>query len=360
MDDNFGHGGNILAVARLLGVEPTELCDFSASINPLGMARGVREAVLEDFDLALHYPDNEAMPLRLALAELHGVDPGQLVIGNGSAELICILPRLFGRGKGLIVAPAFSEYAKALSVAGMEVHHLTLRPEEGFRVRLDELERRLDEGFQMLFLCNPGNPTGALIPQDIIGKIIDLCRSAGTFPVIDEAFMDFSEDQSAKHLVLNDDMAIVLRSMTKFYAIPGLRVGFGIASNETVRRLEQFRTPWSVNTLAQIAALASLRDHGHRERTVSFVEEERSYLARGIALIDGLKSYPSAANYLLIGTGGRFTAAELREKLLERMVLIRDCTNFTGMGNRFIRVAVRGREENDALLAGLREIYSPA
>jgi threonine-phosphate decarboxylase len=358
MTTNFDHGGNIYTIARSLGVEPEDILDFSASINPLGLAEGVREAVFASFDRVLHYPDSNSTELRQALADFHGVDAAEVLVCNGSTELIYLVPRLVGKGRGLIVTPAFSEYAKALSCAHMEVCYLKLNPENSFQICLEDLERKLSEGFEIMFFCNPGNPSGTLVPLNVVWEVFDLCRAAGTFLVIDEAFMDFREADSAKHLVMHAEQAIVLRSMTKFFAVPGMRVGYALASGELIHRLQFLCGPWNVNTPAQIACLASLGDAGYVQRSISFVEGERAFLACELARIGGLRTYPSAANYLLVRAEKRYTAGELRKELLEQRILIRDCSNFEGLDNRFFRVAVRRRDENKKLLEALREIFS--
>jgi threonine-phosphate decarboxylase len=357
MTDIFDHGGNIFSVARSLGVSPEDILDFSASINPLGFADGVKQRVSAAFDSVMHYPDSDATELKKALSLFHGVNDTQIIVANGSTELIYLLPRLIGGKRGLVVAPAFSEYAKALISAGMEVHYLKLDPEDGFHFSADMLEKSLSEGYDMMFLCNPGNPAGNLISRSVIREALDLCRAAGTFLVLDEAFMDFSEPDSAKSIVVNDGNGIVLRSMTKFYAIPGLRVGYALGSSGLVGTLRSLRGPWSVNTLAQIAAVASLSDESHVRRTSTFVENERTYLTDELARIGALKIYPSTANYLLIKIEKNISAGKLRLELMKRFILIRDCSNFEGLNGEFFRIAVRKREENEKLLDSLREIF---
>lgn len=356
MTGNFDHGGNIFSIARAMGVSPEDIIDFSASINPLGLADGVREAVSAAFDRVLHYPDSDCADLREALARYHGVDAARIMVANGSTELIYLVPRLTGGGRGLVVAPAFSEYAKALSSAGMEVDYLVLDAENGFRFSLEEFERKLDAGIDIVFICNPGNPSGALVPLPVIEAILDLCRVAGALPVLDEAFMDFCEEGSGKYLVTEGGRGIVLRSMTKFFAVPGLRIGYAMASPDTVCRLESFRGPWSVNTPAQVAGVVSLGDSGYIRRTLQYIETERAFLTAGLAGVGNLLPLPSAANYLLVKTAGADGAAELREKLVQRLILIRDCSNFKGLDGRFFRVAVRKREENARLVDALREL----
>ncbi len=357
MSTDFAHGGNVFSVARSLGVPPEEIFDFSASINPLGPAPGVREAVGAAFDRLVHYPDTACAELRETLAACHGLSPGQLCMANGSTELIYLLPRLVEGKRALIVAPAFSEYERALALAGWEVDFLCLRPREGFRLSLPLLGEKLKEGFDLLFLCNPGNPAGNLVAPEETERIMDLAKAAGTFLVLDEAFIDFCEDNSAKAIAVRAGNCIVLRSMTKFYALPGLRLGYAIASERVIGRLERLRAPWSVNTLAQAAGLASLADHDYRERTVRLVAAERDFLASALTRLSGLVAHPSAANYLLVEIAEGPPAEELRQRLLTERLLIRECGNFTGLDDRFFRVAVRSRDENMRLARALAGIF---
>ena len=349
------HGGTIFAIARSLGIKSEELLDFSASINPLGPAPGVREAFCSSFERVLHYPDRESFELRQTLSGVHHVGIDNIVVANGSTELIYLLPRLLSGTRGLIIAPGFSEYARALERAGWETDHLILSPADGFNLSLGNLAEKLAEGFDLLFLCNPANPTGALLPLKMIEEILGLCRSSGTFLVLDEAFMDFCEGASAKGLFAESGGGIVLRSMTKFYAIPGLRLGYAVGHADIIRRCAENLEPWSVNTPAQIAGVASLADGGYRERTVRYVSMERDALALGLAALPGLVPFLSAANYLLVEIRNGYSAADLRKRLLEKRILIRDCSNFQGLDGRFFRVAVRTGEENRLLLAALGE-----
>lgn len=360
MTEMFEHGGNVFALARSLGIAPEELADFSASINPLGPAPGVREAIDASFGRLVHYPDRQAAELRRALAGFHGVDPSSIAVTNGSTELIYLLPRTLPGRRGLVVAPAFSEYARSLERAGWELDHFVLSPADGFDLSLDRLAERLAEGVDLLFLCNPANPTGALLPPATVERVLALCRNAGTFLALDEAFMDFREGESAKRIVTEAGGGVVLRSMTKFYAIPGLRLGYAIGSAEMVERLSSLLEPWSVNTLAQAAGVASLADIGYREMTVRSCNAERESLYRGLAGLPGLKPYPSAANYLLVELVNGISAPALRDELLRRRIMIRDCTNFTGLDGRFFRVAVKGRSDNGRLLAALGEVLAGA
>ncbi len=352
----FDHGGNVFAVARALGIPPEELLDFSASINPLGPAPGVREAVCAAFDRLVHYPDSGAVALTESLAHFHGVAADNVCVANGSTELIYLLPRLVPGKRALIIAPPFAEYARALALAGWEIDYFQLSPAHGFALDWGELETVLEKGYDLLFFCNPGNPTGKLIARGEVERVFELCYTAGTFLVVDEAFMDFCEEESCKDAIVKGERGIILRSMTKFYALPGLRLGYAIGAGKLIGRLQDLRGPWSVNSLAQAAGLASLADIGYREQTLQLVAAERDFLSAGLRAIAGLVPYPSAANYLLVEIRSGISAAELQERLMTEHILIRNCGNFVGLAERFFRVAVRGRQENERLLAVLGRV----
>lgn len=354
MKNPFEHGGTIFAVARQLGVEPETLLDFSASINPLGPAPSVRAATAAAFDQASHYPDSGAAELRRALAAYHAIPEERLVVANGSTELIHLLPRLqrFRGKRALLLAPTFSEYGHALELCGWHFDYLPLTAASGFALDLARVGQALAGNYDLLFLCNPGNPTGRLYPREEIGALLALCRAAGTFFALDEAFMDFCEEESAKTLLAGEE-ALILRSMTKFFGFPGLRLGYAIGAAEVVAELERLRPPWSVGVLSQAAGLAALADQDHGERTRRLVTVERGWLAEGLQRLEGLQVYSGAANYLLVEITAGLTAAELQKRLLPQGILIRDCSNFTGLDGSFFRVAVRSRVENETLLQAI-------
>ncbi len=355
MTTMFEHGGTVFAVARELGVPPEEILDFSASINPLGPPAGVWPAMEAAFRRVGHYPDTACTELRLLLAEKHGLLPAQVAVGNGSTELIHLIPRLgrFGSRRALLVAPTFSEYGHALELAGWSYDYLFLFPEEGFHLDPVRVRDALGRGYDLLYLCNPGNPTGRLYTRDEVASLGALCSGAGTLCVVDEAFMDFREEVSMVPFLAGDDRFLILRSMTKFYGFPGIRLGYALGSAGTIAELEHLRPPWSVGTLAQAAGVASLADRDYGERSRQLVGAERERLRRGLAEIPGLDVYPGAANYLLAEITSGVTARELGERLLGERILVRACGNFAGLGESFFRVAVRGRGENERLLRSI-------
>ena len=357
MSTTFEHGGTIFAVARELGLQPEGLLDFSASINPLGPPAGVWPAIESAFRRVGHYPDSACTELCASLAVRHGVAPEQVALGNGSTELIHLIPRLerFKGKRALLVAPTFSEYGHGLELAGWTSDYLHLSPGDGFSLHPEQVRRALAGGYDLLYLCNPGNPTGRLYPRDEIAELLRICGSAGTFCILDEAFMDFCEEASAVPLLGEGDGFLILRSMTKFYGFPGLRLGYALGGRATIAGLERLRPPWSVGTLAQAAGLAALADRDHEMRTRAVVAAERRRLQEGLARIPGLTVYPGAANYLLVAITTGPTAAQLRQRLLGERILVRDCGNFAGLDGRYFRVAVRSRGENERLLQVIAE-----
>ena len=352
----YDHGGNIFTVARSLGVAPEQLTDFSASINPLGISPAVREAIIGSLDRLVHYPDSSHDRLKQALAAYHRLSPDNFTIGNGSTELIYHIPLLVTAGTALLISPSFSEYARSLTLHGWQTERMVLEPTQGFTIDLEALERRLSSGVELLILCNPGSPSGKLHPAEVIGRIVELGRTAGTFLLLDEAFMDFTELASAKHLLEGNDRAIILRSMTKFFGIPGLRLGYAIANAPLAERLDLPGGPWRVNTLALEAGVAALEDLQHNRQTLAFVEREREQLFSGLSRIPWLRPYPSTTNYLLVEITGGMTARQLKEQLLTQLILIRDCSNFEGLSDYFFRVAVRKNGENQRLLDCLEAV----
>lgn len=358
MQSSSEHGGNIFSIARQLGVSTGEISDFSASINPLGLSPQVRETIVNAIDSLVHYPDNSCRRLKEALADVHGVATNQIALANGSTEIIYKLPAMLYGRRALIIEPAFSEYVNALKQHGWDVRQLTLSSRNNFKLDPDRLGEALTEGYDALYLCNPGNPSGTLYPQELIRQIYSMCRSSHTFFILDEAFMDFCEEHSAKRIITSDAHGLVLRSMTKFHAIPGLRLGYALASQRVIGRLAAIGGPWSVNTMAQEAGLAALNDIKHVQRSIEYIAAQRASLTEQLSALPGLTVYPSSANFLLISISGGLTSAELQSRLLKQRILIRDCTKFAGLSNRFFRVAVRTEEENHRLIAALKDILT--
>ncbi len=354
---NHTHGGNVIDFAGRYGLKPENIIDFSASINPLGISENARRAVFEHFEAVSHYPEQLSETLITEISKFHSIPRRCIIAGNGSTELIYLIPRVFKPNKALLVTPTFSEYKNALSLVECEVDTFLVREDNAFRLEKGGLVELLKKRYDLLYICNPGNPTGVLTSKEIILGIVDEASEYGTTCVVDEAFIDFAEDESVKKEATERANVIVLRSMTKFYGIPGMRVGFAVSNEDNIDKMMVHKEPWSINALGSIAAVESLRDASYIEESKKYIAKERDSLFLSLSEIPWLKPYPSAANYVLVRIeGDEMDADILFERLGKEGLLIRSCTSFDGLGSRFFRVAIRKREENERLLESLLNI----
>jgi threonine-phosphate decarboxylase len=345
------HGGDVYHLARTLGLELSDLLDFSANINPLGFPSGINGAIQQALGEIVHYPDRRCLELRRELAAYHHLSPEQILLGNGSTELIYLVARALAPRQALIVAPAFSEYEHALKVAQVPVAFQVTTEAQNFT-----LDQPLDpKGAELVFLANPASPSGVLLAPELLLEVAAALDAAGVYLLLDEAFIDFVEEASLKTHLARFPRLLILRSFTKFFGIPGMRLGCLLAAPELIARLAAVQEPWSVSTLAQAMGRACLRDLDYMARSRALVRQERDYLLAGLKSLPGLQPFASAVNYLLVKiTLPDWTAASLQKALLARKVVIRDASNFRGLDERFFRIAVRRREENEQLLEALR------
>jgi len=345
---DFSHGGNIYEVERKYN---REIIDFSANINPLGLPGKLKETLYKNFGRILHYPDPDATNLVKKIANYWGISKRNVLLGSGSAELIYLIVATFRPKTTLIPVPTFSEYERAAKSTGSKVSFLKLKMKDGFRLNLSSVNKT-----DMFFLCHPNNPTGSFLlnnPKTIEGL-------ANKLVVIDEAFMDFLPSQrkytSIKRATVRPKV-VVLRTFTKMFALPGLRIGYIVGHRDTIEKLKKHTPPWNTNSLAQLAAELTLEDKEYIKKSLRLIESERNFLFNEIAKVKKLIPYPSFTNFLLIRLNDRnLTSSLLKERLLLYGILIRDCANFRGLNNKFIRVAVRSHRENLKLIKALKEV----
>ena len=345
------HGGDWSAYQRCFGKLPV---DFSANINPLGFPEEGKRALADALDAAAMYPDPQSDQLRIALAERFGIQKEQIVCGNGAADLIYRLVFLLKPKQALIPVPTFTEYEKALSLAGCRVERFPCREEDEFLLT-DGILGAITEKTDLVFLCNPNNPTGRFLPDGLLDQVIRRCEETGTWLLMDECFLPFSGEEEARTLIRKlsqGSRLAVLRAFTKLYAMPGLRLGVMLCgSRRFAEDLQDFGQPWSVSSLAQAAGVAVLQVPGWTERTQNLIREERSFLFHALSEL-GLKCIPGEANFLLF-----FSREEdLSNLMQEKGILIRDCSDFPGLTKGWFRVAVRTRTENQLLLQKLKEV----
>lgn len=355
---SFPHGGNVYQIAHQLKCSPDDILDYSASINPLGPPPGLWEELRKGFARLGHYPDISNRELTQALSELHGAPPDWIVVGNGSTELIYWLARALNLKSAVIAVPTFSEYQRAFEREGVKLHRLFCAEENLFQPALHDLDSCTAEVRpDAVLLTHPGSPSGALLDPDVRQWVLQSCRSEGRTGIIDEAFVDFSEKDSLKSMITESTPLILIRSMTKFYAIPGLRLGYLLASPQLASKVRRLIPPWSINAFAQIAGVFCVRQESYRLETMELVNRERDLLASGVSELGLGRSLPGVANYLLLRIDDHLPGAAMlrRDLLVRHRILVRDCANFDGLDERFIRIAVRLPEENRRLLAALRD-----
>ena len=347
------HGGDLSALPTPWNRQSRSLIDFSISINPLGPPPGVRDVLAAAAEHANRYPEPWSHTLRARLAALHAVPCDNLALGNGSNELIYLVARALPARRAVVLQPTYSEYRRASCAAGLAVFDC---PPRGGDFVPEPVPVHTGD---LVWMGHPNNPTACGWDARQLLDWID-GNSAAMF-VVDEAFMPFWHEERSRSLVqaaANRSNLIVLRSLTKFFAVPGLRLGYLVASAESVSRLRTQQPTWSVNTLAQAAGLAAIADSSYACRTRDFVASARCELARDLAGIPGLRVFPSDVNFLLVRmeapawSSGEFCAA-----LAARGFLVRDASNFSGLDDRYVRVAVRRPDENARLVAAWSEVF---
>lgn len=342
------HGGDWAGYKTEYGCLPL---DFSACISPLGLPENVRSAAIRALDEADRYPDPLCRELRSALADYHHIPQDRIVCGNGAADLIHRLCRTLHPKKAAVFAPSFAEYSLALSEVGCEITYLPLPEKDDFR--LSEVPD-IPEGCEMLFLCNPNNPTGVLTDRSVLRVLLRHCREAGMRLAADECFLDFCEEPG-KHSLVSELHAcpelIILKAFTKTWAMAGLRLGYALCGDPALADdLQHCGQPWAVSGIAQAAGEAALKEKDYVNQTRTLVTSERRKLSAGLHEL-GLRLIPGEANFLLF-----FSAdAELDSKLRRQGILIRDCSNYTGLQKGWYRIAVRTAEENGVLLKAIKE-----
>jgi threonine-phosphate decarboxylase len=333
------HGGDVYRHQNVI--------DFSANCNPLGTPASVKQAVAESMEQVTHYPDVRCQELRDALALYEGVPAEQIICGNGAADLIFSLVLAVKPSKALVPAPTFAEYEQALESVGCQVVHAPADKENGFAVG-EELLKAMEDDIDMLFLCNPNNPTGILMEPDFLEQVLGACAKHKIFLVLDECFLDFVKNPmgyTQKKSLESHRGLFILKAFTKRYAMAGIRLGYGLSSNgELLEKMKEVTQPWNVSTLAQAAGIAALKEKEYVDRAVELIHRERTFLKEQMSRA-GLCVYDSQANYIF------FQGPEnLQERCLKEGILIRDCGNYYGLTQGFYRIAVRTHEENLILM----------
>lgn len=343
---NQVHGGNIYKYDH-------EVLDFSANMNPLGMPIEVKQAIIDNIHKYEAYPDPNNTELNEAIGAYYKVLKDKIVCGNGAADIIFRIAIGLRPKKGLVLAPTFAEYEEALTSVGCQVSHYYLSKEDNFKLD-DGFMEKIDNSLDIVFLCNPNNPTGIPLGKDRVLKIAKKCEECNVILVVDECFTDFLKEEEKYSIIPEVEKlknVVILKAFTKMYAMAGLRLGFCISSTaQLAEKIENTLQPWSVSTVASVAGVAALERKDFVEKTKEYISKNREILIDGLEKL-GMEVVPSLANYILFKT-----EKNIEEPLKEKNILIRDCSNYINLNQGYYRIAVKSQADNNKLLDSLREI----
>ncbi len=354
------HGGDLDAIQRAYGIPREEIIDFSGNINPLGFPKKAEDALKENLHLIKTYPDKNYLALKQAIGAYTGADPAHIVVGNGSTELISTFIQTVNAKKSIIMGPAYSEYEREVSLTGGTFTYFPLKEEDDFRLDLEALLAALTPEIGMFIACNPNNPTGTAIHTDEMRKILTHCKENGISVMVDETYIEFSDilpEICSIPLVAEFDNLFVIRGTSKFFAAPGIRLGYGMSSNQAfLDRLKANQNPWSVNSLADFIGQHIFSDVKFHKATQKLVSEERKKAFAELSTWKNIKAYPSEANFILLKLKtDKVTAHDLFEKCIVKKMLIRDASSFTFLDETFLRFCILSPEHNAALLQELKQ-----
>ena len=343
-----GHGGNIY--------NNQIDYDFSINTNPMGMPEDVKEKLIENLgEICERYPEETCYKLRKSISIKENISEHHIICGNGAAELIYGLVRAINPKKALMPIPTFSEYARALRAQEAEIVSYPLVPERGFMIT-EDIMSYLTPDLDMVFLCNPNNPTGRIIDNDLLSDIITYCRVNGIYVVIDECFIEFTEDykkNTRKGLIPYNPYVVIINALTKLFAFPGIRIGYAMTSDIQLLQAVNMQLPcWNVSAVAQLAGEEVVHHKDYVEESRNLIFKETKYMFDRMKKM-GLKVYPPAANFIFFHSD-----VPLFDELLKRKILIRSCDNFDGIMKGYYRCAVRKHDANVVLLDAIEEILS--
>ena len=350
-----GHGGNIYDIAHRLGCLPSDIIDMSSNVNPLGPPPGLIEFLKDNLNIITALPEVDSTILVHSFADHYGIDPATVLAGNGSTQFIYSRPPARGTKRALIIGPTYADYAESCRLHNIHFEYFIVQESQAFKPDIDMIKEQVN-GFDTVFICNPNNPTGTLCPG---AEIESLCRARpSSYFVIDESYLPFVVSGDHESMIGRGlPNVIILNSMSKIFRISGLRIGFLIASKNIIESLIRYALPWSVNALAQ-AGVQYLMKHKAEvnafiDQTIEFIENEKNRFAERLKNAAGIKLFTSTTSFMLAKLVNRHRADEVCHMLLADRILIRDCSNFKGLSNHFIRISLKNSETNMMLVEKL-------
>ena len=355
------HGSDIEKISEYYHIDQNSITNFAGNVNPLGLSPSVKEAVAAHVDLFSSYPDRDYKSLRNTIAEYCDVPADFILPGNGSSELISLLIETRAPKRTLILGPTYSEYSRELSFSGSTQDYYHLQEAEDFELDVEDLCRTLLNGYDFLILCNPNNPTSSAILKDEMRALLSFCANRDIFVMIDETYVEFAPDISAITAVpLTQEFTnlMVLRGVSKFFAAPGMRLGYGITGNmDFLAKMREKQTPWSLNSLGAFAGEIMLQDQDYIKRTRNLILSERDRMIQELKEVDTYKVYPAYANFILLKIQkDGLTSYDVFEACIKQGLMIRDCSSFQCLDGEFVRFCIMMHDDNGRLLAVLKTL----
>jgi len=356
------HGSDLEKIEKIYGVKKEELVSFSANVNPLGLSPLVKEEFSKNLDCLTAYPDREYSDLRKAIASYVNSVPENVCVGNGASELISLLSKVCKPKKALILGPTYSEYEHSLGLAGGKCDYFELKEKDDFVLDKESLMAHFEADYDLCVLCNPNNPTSALIDAGLLEEVVSFAKKNNMLMLVDETYMEFVRDVdalSAISLVSKYSNLVVLRGVSKFFASPGLRLGYAVTSNhDLIAKVNELQVPWSVNSLAEVAGKVMFSDKDYINKTREYVASERERIYERLSKIKSLKVYKPSCNFILCKiVSGDIEANDLFDAAIKEKCMIRDCADFNFLDESFFRFCFMKKEDNDRLLDVIERLF---
>ena len=351
--DHF-HGSDLEKIEMIYGIKKEDIISFSANVNPLGISPKLKEGIASNIDCITTYPDRDYVELRKCIANYCNTETENIIVGNGSTELISLFIQIEKPSKALILGPTYSEYEREISLGGGKTIYYPLREENDFVLDVDHFISKLTEDIDFLVICNPNNPTGTAINNHDMRKILDACKECDIFVMVDETYVEFAEninEISSVVLTRTYTNIAILRGTSKFFAAPGLRLGYAICSNpDLMQTMNQRKDPWTINSIAVVAGTLMFTDKDYIEKTRNLITEERNRLYDIFEKSSRFKPYNPQGNFMLLKILEEgITSQELFDRCIKKGLMIRDCSTFPYLGENYIRFCFMNPEDNDRL-----------
>ena len=351
------HGSDLEKIEKIYGIRKEEIVSFSANVNPLGLSKKLKSSLIDHIDVLSSYPDREYTELRKTIGAYCRTSPGHIIVGNGSTELISLMIQLKKSKRAMIFGPSYSEYEREISLCGGTSRYFRLREEDGFNPNIQKLEEALNDNIDLLVICNPNNPTSTCIKRGQMREILDICKSLGIFVMVDETYIEFVEDMESSDAVPLTQYysnLYVIRGISKFFAAPGLRLGYAITGNEDlIRQINTVKDPWTINSLAEEAGKLMFTDREYIEESRELIFSERRRICERLKKLreKGLKYYEPSANFVLCRLENAGIDADLLfDNCIRERMMIRNCSTFPFLDNSYFRFCFMRPEDNDRLL----------